>query len=96
MKSNELEIACEFIRSIRNSVQPHLDKESIDAINHYLEYGEYEMAFEGLFIEIMKLSLKPEIDYKKSIQVGKTLNLDKESVMMVPIGRTVDPHYPTL
>lgn len=44
------------------------------------------MAFEGLFIEIMKLSLKPEIDYKKSIQVGKTLNLDKESVMMVPFG----------
>lgn len=60
MKSNKLEIAEEFIRPIRNSVQPNLDKESIDAIKHYLEYGEYEMAFEGLFIEIMKLSLKPE------------------------------------
>lgn len=40
MKSNKLEIAEEFIRSIRNSVQPNLDKESIDAIKHYLEYGE--------------------------------------------------------
>lgn len=38
------------------------------------------MAFEGLFIEIMKLNLKPEIDYKKAIQIAKVLGLDKESV----------------
>lgn len=80
MKNDELEISDKFIRSIRNIVQSDLDTDSIDAVNHYLEYGEYEMALEGLFIEIMKLGRKPEIDYQKVIHVGKTLDLDKESV----------------
>ena len=40
----------------------------------------YEMAFEGLFIEIMQCKNPVSIDVKKSVAVAKSLQLDIESV----------------
>lgn len=70
----------EFIQSTLALVQFDLDKESIDAINHYLRYDEYEMAFEGLFIEIMSLETIPAVDIARSKEVGQLLKLNEESV----------------
>lgn len=70
----------EFIQSTLALVQFDLDNESIDAINHYLIYDEYEMAFEGLFIEIMSLETIPAVDIERSKEVGQLLKLNEESV----------------
>jgi hypothetical protein len=45
-----------------------------------LTYGEYEMSFEGLFIEIMNLATIPPIDFTKALKVARLLKLDEESV----------------
>src|SRR5690606_38890134 len=70
----------EFIHLTLKTVQQQLDKESIDSVYHYLDHDEFEMAFEGLFLEIMRLERIPEIDLLKSKQVGKLLKLNEESV----------------
>lgn len=70
----------EFIQFILKTVNLKLDKKSIDSVNHYVDHDEYEMAFEGLFLEIMQLKEILEIDWQKSKEVGKLLKLDEESV----------------
>ena len=70
----------DFIKSILVSVQSELDEESVNSVNHYLEYDEFEMAFEGLFIEMMNLKIPPKIDFLKSKEVAKQLKMDEESV----------------
>lgn len=70
----------DFIQFILTTVQSELDKESIESVTHYIDHDEYEMAFEGLFLEIMKLKSVPDIDLVKSREVGKSLKLNEEAV----------------
>lgn len=58
-----------------------LSSECIEAVHHYLDHDEFEMAFEGLFLDLMKIGQIPQlIDSKECIDVAKTLKLDRESV----------------
>jgi len=57
-----------------------LDEDTVDAVRHYVIHDEYEMAFEGLFIEIMNLIKVPGIDFQKSREIALLLKLDKETV----------------
>jgi hypothetical protein len=69
-----------FIYSIIQKLNDKLDKESVVLLQHYLNHDEYEMAFEGLFIEIMKMSEAPKIDINRSKEIGRLLKLDEESI----------------
>lgn len=80
MEKSTWEYIKEFIQSTLTIVQFELDQESIDSVNHYLENDEYEMAFEGLFLEIMKLERNLKIDLKKSKEIAELLKLNEESV----------------
>lgn len=58
-----------------------LDVDSIEAVMHYINHSEYEMAFEGLFIELVKRNVIPAgIDWNKYRDLAIKFNLDKESV----------------
>ncbi len=70
----------EFIKKTLEIVRRELNQESIEGVEHYLNHDEYEMAFEGLFIEIMKLKKLPELDMKESEEVALRLKLDEESI----------------
>lgn len=80
MENIDFEYAKRFINSTVELLKDTLDKDTIEAVRHYLIHDECEMAFEGLFIEIMNLTQAPEIDFIKSREVAKLLKLDKESV----------------
>lgn len=58
-----------------------LDIESIKEIEHYFNHSEYEMAFEGLLIELTKVGKYPKrfifLEWKA---LGEHYKLDKESV----------------
>lgn len=69
----------EYILETLTIVDSDLDKESKNAVLHYLNHSEYEMAFEGLFIEIMKINLDQKIDYNKALKMGQQMNLRNES-----------------
>ena len=78
-----LEIAREtesYIKEVLSIVKPHLEKDLILFVDHYLYHAEYEMAFEGLFLAIMKLDTVPPLDWSRSTEMAKRLNLNKESI----------------
>lgn len=62
----------------------YLNDESVRAVTHYLNHDEYEMAFEGLFLDLMEVNIfeNPEI-LEQCYILGKLLGLDKESVFDV-------------
>jgi hypothetical protein len=69
------------IQDLLNRYSNDLDEESKEAVIHYLEHSEYEMAFEGLFIELMKLkALLSKEESSDYIELGEKLGLNEESV----------------
>jgi len=72
-----------YIRSVLLIVQPELASDTANSIHHYLTQDEFEMAFEGLFIEVMNLPHVPKLDFEESKKVGELLKLDQETVFDV-------------
>ncbi|WP_420064893.1 hypothetical protein [Pectobacterium colocasium] len=77
-----------FYTEVKNSISKlidiygkDLDEETINSVNHFLEHGEYEMAYEGVFIDLMSIGFKPDdIDASYYIGIGIGLGLNKGSV----------------
>ncbi|MEH7484890.1 hypothetical protein V7157_28240 [Neobacillus drentensis] len=58
-----------------------LSIEGIKEVEHYFNHSEYEMAFEGLLIELTKLGMYPKgFNFLEWKALGERFNLDKESV----------------
>lgn len=70
-----------LIQILLNKYAGLLDSESVDSIQHYLDHSEYEMAFEGLFIELMKANVDmDEGEIETYFKLGQDLGLDEDSV----------------
>ena len=70
-----------LLQELLDECKQKLDSESIKEVQHYITHDEYEMAFEGMFLELIKLGYYPEaICSNKYIGLGKSLRLDIESV----------------
>lgn len=68
----------QFVRSTMS--QAGLDAESAEAIVLYLDNREYEMAFEGLFLELIKSGKTIKINTNECMIMARQLKLDKETV----------------
>lgn len=56
-----------------------LDKESVDEVMHFYNHGEYEMALEGLIIEMLKAQKYPKnytIDILNELVLYYRLNIE--------------------
>ena len=61
--------------------QNYLPADSVEAVCKYLYYDEYEMAVEGLLIEIMKLKNMPtELSPEECIGLAESVGLDQDVV----------------
>ncbi len=71
-----------LINELIDKNNEYLDTESKEAILNYIEHDEYEMAFEGLFIELIKLNLLLSSDDERDMafELAQKLNLDKNSI----------------
>ena len=64
-----------------NECNEYLDREAIDEVMHFYNHGEFEMALEGLLIEMINAK-----EYPKKCQISDVISLcyyykiDKESV----------------
>ncbi|MEJ1118910.1 hypothetical protein V9K92_10585 [Phyllobacterium sp. CCNWLW109] len=68
-------------RFVRSTVsQANLDAESIKAIVLYLDNREYEMAFEGLFLELISSGKTLKLNTNECMTIALQLKLDKASV----------------
>lgn len=59
------------------------DEDARSQIDLYLENREYEMAFEGFFLELMDTRQHIALDRDACLQMAIDLNLDKETVFDV-------------
>ncbi|WP_250500158.1 hypothetical protein [Caballeronia sp. GAWG1-5s-s] len=58
-----------------------LDEEMLTSVRHYIEHDEYEMGFEGLFIDLMKINFDPNsIEMDVYLKIGESLSLNVKSV----------------
>ncbi|TBM16195.1 hypothetical protein EYY86_07760 [Hafnia paralvei] len=58
-----------------------LDPDTYSSVIHYLEHGEYEMACEGLFIDLIEANFQPQkIDIEYYLKILIKLNLNNESI----------------
>ncbi|WP_052559462.1 hypothetical protein [Enhygromyxa salina] len=60
----------------------HADKlgvKTIDSVNHYLDHEEYEMAVEGLCLDLLSLD-DAEVDWPRCVSLASVVGLDKVSV----------------
>ncbi|WML46754.1 hypothetical protein RCG23_14005 [Neobacillus sp. PS3-34] len=63
-----------------------LSTDVIKEVEHYFNHSEYEMAFEGLLIELTKLGKYPlGFNFLEWKALGEHFKLDKESVFDVSI-----------
>ncbi|KHS62171.1 hypothetical protein QT13_21035 [Pectobacterium brasiliense] len=77
-----------YYMEVKNSISKlidlygkNLDEEIINSVNHFLEYGEYEMAYEGMFIDLMSIDFSPDdIDVSHYIKICIRLGLNEESM----------------
>ena len=77
----DCEKAKEMIKKILDLCQSYLTQDTIDAVMHYVNHDEYEMAAEGLFIDIMKLDIvPPNLSKSMCFNLVTSLELDKEVV----------------
>lgn len=80
--SIDTDIANEKVSILLDQCREILCKEAVDEVFHYIKHNEPEIAFEGLFIEVMQLGYVPQgLDKAGCIDLGKYLRLDRESVL---------------
>jgi hypothetical protein len=69
------------ISSLLDTYSDILDTDTYSEVMHYLQHGEYEMAFEGLFIDLINASFDVQkVDIEYYFNLGEKLNLNKESI----------------
>ena len=76
---NWIQIAAD-IRRLIDVYTEHVSPDARQAVEHYLSHDEYEMAFEGLGIELMNISQITLDDRRLCTRLARQLGLDVESV----------------
>ena len=67
------------IKKIIHDSSKIISKDAIKEIKHFYEHGEYEMALEGLIIELMKSNVVPDnYNYTEWCELIQSIGLDEE------------------
>ena len=80
--SIDISIANKKLNAVLELCREILCDEAIAEVVHYIAHDEPEIAFEGLFIELMQQKTMPDAIIKKDcLALGQYLKLDSESVL---------------
>lgn len=79
-RSYDPEEAARDVRRIYERYRANLGPETIEGVEHYLQHGEYEMAFEGLCMDLMRGELLVPEDIPSCLKLAKAFRLEEESV----------------
>nr|WP_208450335.1 hypothetical protein [Burkholderia anthina] len=84
-RMNKNEVDYRFVKDqlllLLEDYEGELGRETVDSVRHFIGHGEYEMAYEGLFIDLMDIRFDPnEINVDIYQKIGEDLNLNEERV----------------
>ncbi len=68
-----------YIQDVLLQLRDVLEPATVKAVSEYLAHAEYELAFEGLMLDIMNLPTVPILDYMLAWEYAIALGLDIES-----------------
>ena len=71
--------AADRIRALLAQNREALGEATAESVGHYLDHGEYEMALEGLCIDLLHLPGEPVVDWAECVELGLALGLDKHA-----------------
>jgi hypothetical protein len=75
------EIVAALKRMLANAASI-LPSDSIDAVRYYIEHDEYEIAFEGLMLDLYKRGSLPKgFDTQEATTIAVALHLNEDSVL---------------
>lgn len=74
------ELVVTFINNTLKDVTSFVAGINKEAVNYYVNYSEYEMAFEILFLEIMKFPRMSFIDCDKALDFALLMKLNTHTV----------------
>lgn len=81
MESDAFARVVQIAKNIFVNEKIELDQKTKDSVSHFLSHDEYEMGYEGLFIEMIKSNYVPSRDEAAEyLKIGRDLGLDRESV----------------
>lgn len=80
MESSDSQEIVSQIRSLFGRYATHLSEDGRHEIEHYLAHDEYEMAFEGLALELLNVPPVSSEDRRACVELARRLGLDRESV----------------
>lgn len=67
------------IEAIINSCESMIPEDGRKEVRHFFSHAEYEMAFEGLLLELMKSNSKPpNFNFEEWCKIACALNLNTE------------------
>jgi hypothetical protein len=69
------------IGELMATYKAHLARDGIEAVEHYLAHDEYELALEGLCLELLKSPALQRNDLLKCVELAKRLGLDREGIL---------------
>ena len=70
-----------YIEKVMKRHSEFLNSETIEAVKHYLDHDEFEMAFEGLFLDLMKIeNFHFLMECEECKEIALSMNLDSDSV----------------
>ncbi|MDB4943251.1 MAG: hypothetical protein JWP97_2785 [Labilithrix sp.] len=76
----ELELECR-VRALYQQARPTLDESARAAVVHYLDHDEFEMAFEGLCIELVTSGSLSVDDARELVELAVALGLETDAVL---------------
>jgi hypothetical protein len=84
-KNNKMEIENSeelerYISNIFSKYENLFESKNKDAILHYLNYEEYEMAFELLFLELINNKINPKINIFECEKIAVQLKLNEHTI----------------
>lgn len=88
MEVDNVELHDKQLENYINASKEILELKDIEEVEHFFKHGEYEMAFEGLLIELIKAGIYPsEYNYKDWKVLGEHYILDRKTVFDETIWR---------
>jgi hypothetical protein len=77
-RDQDFQTICRDINSLLQQYASLLTSDAIANVQHYVDHDEYEMAFEGLCLELLDRDFEG-VDWDKCRDIARALDLDQES-----------------
>src|SRR5690554_2191633 len=79
---------CDVRTRLKKKLQEHendIHDDTKTSVNYYIDHDEFEIALEGLCLDLMDSSKTTDRDIVECVDLGRILGLDKASVLNVDL-----------